>query len=234
MFKLVIFDFDGTLFDSFEAIATSVRLTFEALTPDVAAAADELYRLIAVGAPPEITFKALQPNGAATENFDETVWVNKYRELYAVHGQPLTKPYTGAKEVLIALHERNIPIAIISNKSVAAVKTALEKTGLNGLVPDSLIIGEPMFEGKRKPDPAGYTDILLPRLKEEYGEEILSREGEVLMVGDTITDILFARNIGSPVCWCRFGQGNKEECEKLKPEFTINALSEFEKVIASQ
>ncbi|KAL5341567.1 HAD-like domain-containing protein [Aspergillus crustosus] len=234
MFKLIIFDFDGTLFDSFEAIATSVLRTFETLAPDVAAATDDLYSLIAVGAAPEITFRALQPDAAALDNFDEEKWVQKYRELYAVHGQPLTKPYPGAKEVILAIQERNIPIAIISNKAAAAVKTALENTGLNGLIPESLIIGEPMFEGKRKPNPAGYTDILLPRLKEVYGEDVLAKEGEVLMVGDTVTDILFARNIGTPVCWCRFGQGNAEECEKLKPDFTIDALPDFLTVIDSE
>jgi phosphoglycolate phosphatase len=234
MFKLIIFDFDGTLFDSLEAIATSVCLTFETLAPDVTAPTDELHRLIAVGAPPEITFRALLPEGIALENFDEKTWVQKYRELYAIHGQPLTKPYPGAKDVLLTVQKQKIPVAIISNKSVAAVKIALDKTGLSELVPDSLIIGEPMFEGKRKPDPAGYTDILLPRLKEVYGEDALSGEGEVLMVGDTITDILFARNIGSLVCWCRFGQGNVEECEKLKPDFTIDALSEFLNLIDSQ
>ncbi|KAI9375545.1 HAD-like domain-containing protein [Aspergillus egyptiacus] len=233
MFKLIIFDFDGTLFDSFEAIATSVHRTFEALLPSHTPPAAELHRLISVGAPPEITFKALQPD-AVKQEFDEVKWVKKYRELYEIHGQPLTKPYPGAREVLLAVRERGIPVAIVSNKAVAAVKTALRAHGLGELVPERLIVGEPMFEGRRKPDPAGYKEILVPRLEEIYRQEALARDGEVLMVGDTVTDIRFARNIGSRVCWCRFGQGDVGDCEKREPDFTIDALLEILPIVASQ
>lgn len=146
--------------------------------------------------------------------------MHEYRSIYAIHGQPLTKPYPGAREVLTTLRDRGLKLAIISNKAVAAVKTALEVHGLAGIVDEELIIGEPMFGGRRKPDPAGYADVLVPRLGKGFEEE----EGEVLMVGDTVTDVLFARNIGARVCWCRFGQGDAQECEKEKPEFEIEQL----------
>lgn len=226
--KLIIFDFDGTLFDSHAAITTSVQLTFNSLLPSYNPPLADLNRLISIGAPPEVTFKALQPqpgtdklpDGTPTPvGFDENTWVHEYRSIYAIHGQPLTKPYPGAREVLTTLRERGFKLAIISNKAVAAVKTALEAHGLDGIVDEELIIGEPMFGGKRKPDPAGYTDVLVPRLGREF-------EGEVLMVGDTVTDVLFARNIGARVCWCRFGQGDAEECEREKPEFEIERLAD--------
>lgn len=225
--KLIIFDFDGTLFDSHAAITTSVQLTFNSLLPSYNPPLADLNRLISIGAPPEITFKALQPkpgthtlpDGNALP-FDENTWVHEYRSIYAIHGQPLTKPYPGAREVLTTLRDRGLKLAIISNKAVAAVKTALEAHGLAGIVDEELIIGEPMFGGRRKPDPAGYADVLVPRLGKGFEEE----EGEVLMVGDTVTDVLFARNIGARVCWCRFGQGDAQECEKEKPEFEIEQL----------
>ncbi|KAL6236389.1 hypothetical protein BDW75DRAFT_114692 [Aspergillus navahoensis] len=226
--KLVVFDFDGTLFDSLSAITTSVQLTFNALLPSHTPPPSDLHRLISIGAPPEITFKALQPQlpKSANEaiNFDEETWVRTYRQIYSVHGHPLTKPYPGAKEVLLSLRDRGIQLAIISNKAVAAVKSALESHGLGGIIDEELIIGEPMFAGgKRKPHPEGFTEVLLPRLRRVYGTAEYG-DREVLMVGDTITDILFARNIGAKVCWCRFGQGNREECEKESPEFGVGEL----------
>jgi phosphoglycolate phosphatase len=36
MTTLVIFDFDGTLFDTHESISQSIKLTFDALLPDQA------------------------------------------------------------------------------------------------------------------------------------------------------------------------------------------------------
>lgn len=231
--KLIIFDFDGTLFDSHSAITTSVQLTFNSLLPSYEPPLADLNRLISIGAPPEVTFKALQPkqepdtqpdtlpDGNALP-FNENTWVQEYRSIYATHGQPLTKPYPGARDVLTTLRDRGFKLAIISNKAVGAVKTALEAHGLDGLVDEELIVGEPMFGGRRKPDPAGYTDVLVPRL----GEGFEGEGGEVLMVGDTVTDLLFARNIGARVCWCRFGQGDEQECEKEKPEFEIERLGD--------
>ncbi|KAL4978137.1 HAD-like domain-containing protein [Aspergillus desertorum] len=228
--KLVIFDFDGTLFDSLSAITTSVQLTFNALLPSHTPPPSEIRRLISIGAPPEITFKALQPqlpdsaHGGTLVPFNEETWVRTYREIYSIHGHPLTKPYPSAKEVLLSLRDRGIQLAIISNKAVAAVKSALESHGLGGIIDEELIIGEPMFAGgKRKPHPEGLTEVLLPRLRRVYGTAEYG-SGEVLMVGDTITDILFARNIGAKVCWCRFGQGDREKCEKEIPEFGIDEL----------
>ncbi|KAL4921137.1 HAD-like domain-containing protein [Aspergillus aurantiobrunneus] len=239
--KLIIFDFDGTLFDSLAAISTSVAQTFNALLPSHAPPAAELHRLISVGAPPEITFRALQPQrpypdpnagtDADADAFDEDTWVQKYREIYAVHGQPLTKPYPGARDVLLALQARGVQLAVVSNKAVAAVKTALEFHGLSGIVPEALIIGEPMFGGRRKPDPAGFTEVLVPRLKERFGRGC--EGGDVLMVGDTITDLLFARNIGARVCWCRFGQGDRRECERVGPEYTVDRLVDVVSVVDS-
>ncbi|KAL5050251.1 hypothetical protein BDW71DRAFT_173469 [Aspergillus fruticulosus] len=228
--KLIIFDFDGTLFDSLSAITTSVQLTFNALLPSYTPPPSDIHRLISIGAPPEITFKALQPQSpepdSRADNFNEETWVRTYRQIYSVHGHPLTKPFPGAKEVLLSLQSRGIQLAIISNKAVAAVKSALESHGLDGIVDDELIIGEPMFAGaKRKPYPEGFTEVLLPRLRRVYGTAEYG-DGEVLMVGDTITDILFARNIGAKVCWCQFGQGNREECEKENPEFGVGELTD--------
>jgi phosphoglycolate phosphatase len=227
MISLAIFDFDGTLFDTHESISQTIKFTFDALstyTPPQ----PEIHRLIASGAGLGDTFRALYPSPnefAAVEN----EWIEKYRALYATHGQQLIKAFPGAKDLLTELNARKVPIAIVSNKGVAAVKTALHRNGLDGYVPEDLIIGDKTPGAKRKPDPASFVDVLIPALRESYGVDIKAED--VLVVGDTVADIQFATNIGSNVCWCRYGYGDREACEELKPHFVVDSLAEVVGII---
>ncbi|CAI7645914.1 unnamed protein product [Penicillium bialowiezense] len=194
MASLVIFDFDGTLFDTHESISQTIRLTFDTLLPSHTPPQDEIHRMIASGAGLTETFTTLHPY---PEEFTPTVeneWVEQYRALYTTHGQALVKAFPGAKELLTQLNALEIPIAIVSNKGVAAVKTALERNGLEGLVPEELIVGDKTPGAKRKPDPSSFVGVLTPALQQKYGVRTTGQN--VLVVGDTIADIEFARNIG--------------------------------------
>ncbi|KAJ5770372.1 uncharacterized protein N7511_002423 [Penicillium nucicola] len=225
MISLAIFDFDGTLFDTHESISKTIKLTFDALLPNQTPPEDEIYRLIASGAGLADTFKALHPSPAQFMPTDEEEWIEKYRSLYSTYGQSQIKAFPGAKDLLTELNARKVPIAIVSNKGVAAVKTALERNGLAGCVPEDLIIGDKTPGAKRKPDPASFVDVLAPILRGRYGAGQIE-PGTVLVVGDTVADIQFARNIGSKVCWCRYGYGNQEACQDLKADFVVNSLME--------
>ncbi|KAG2420231.1 hypothetical protein HFD88_005031 [Aspergillus terreus] len=195
MFKLVLFDFDGTIFDSYEAIEHCATLTFEALSQATAAPPkEELRRLISKGAALAEAFRQLHPDHAG---FDPQEWTRTYRGLYAVHGQALTRPYPGLRAVLDALRAADVTVAIASNKVFDSIKTALKRLDLLDYFPDPLIIGDTIDGSRRKPDPVSYTEVLLPRLKALYGADFALRPDEVLMVGDTVTDIQYARNIGN-------------------------------------
>ncbi|KAL6901359.1 HAD-like domain-containing protein [Trichoderma evansii] len=238
MKKLVIFDFDGTLFDTHASISHCIKLTFDALLPagQETPSEIEIHRLISSGAGLQDTFRTLQPSGsAAAEKLQWTTeleerWIATYRDLYAQHGQPLIKPFPLAVELLHRLREAGVVISIISNKGVAAVVTALNGNGLGGAVDEELIVGDKTPGATRKPDTASFTNVLLPKLKDaKYG--ISELEGiesgrDVLVVGDTVADIQFAANIGAKSVWCRYGYGDRNACESLKPDYTVDSLAE--------
>lgn len=238
---LIIFDFDGTLFDTHQSISHCMKLTFDALLPstETAPSHTDIQRLIASGAGLQDTFKALQP--AISEDVwtsaSEDKWVTTYREFYASHGQPLIQPFAGAKELLTQLKELGIIISVISNKGVAAVVAALANNGLADLVDQNLIVGDTTPGASRKPDTASFTKVLLERLKQmepvSSKLEAIENGVGVVVVGDTTADIKFAQNIKAKSVWCRYGYGNQVECDALQPDHTIDSLQEIKNLVAA-
>ncbi|EEP78703.1 conserved hypothetical protein [Uncinocarpus reesii 1704] len=228
MTSLVIFDFDGTLFDTHGSIEHSIKLTFADLLPSHVPPQSEIHRLISSGAGLSDTFRALHPDAAAF-TASETKWIDKYRELYAVHGQLLIKAFPGAKSLLEELKAHHIPTAIISNKGVTAVQTALDRNGLGECVPEDLIIGDKTPGALRKPDPSSFAHVLVPALKARGITDV--RPGQVLVVGDTVADIQFAKNIEGRACWCRYGYGDREACEAMKPDFVVDSLDQVVAIV---
>lgn len=225
MVSTVIFDFDGTLFDTHASIEHTITVTFNALLPTHTPPQPDIHRLISSGAGLSDTFRTLHPDPDHF-NLSEREWIDKYRSLYTTQGQLLIKAFAGANTLVKDLIALSIPTAIISNKGVTAVKTALQRNGLGGLIPDDLIIGDETPGARRKPDPASFDNVLMPALRARGMTDV--QPSQVLVVGDTVADIQFARNIGAQVCWCRYGYGDREACEELKPDFVVDSL---EKVV---
>ena len=222
--QFVIFDFDGTLFDTHQAIIHSIKTTFDTLLPDSPPSESELKKLIGGGKGLHDVLTALHPT---PDSFDEGEWTATYRRIYNDEGQKLVSPFPGAKGLLESLHARGIPMAIVSNKGVSALQTALANHSLAHIIPESSIIGDNTPGATRKPDPGSYTNVLLPALQARGFPAGL----EILVVGDTEADLLFAKNIGAKSVWCRFGYGNREKCEELGPDFKIDGLGEMERIV---
>ncbi|KAJ3531912.1 hypothetical protein NM208_g371 [Fusarium decemcellulare] len=218
--QLVIFDFDGTLFDTHQAISHSIKLTFDSLLPTSAPPETEIQKLIGSGMGLQDVLRAVHPT---PNSFDENEWTSAYRQIYAEDGQPLVTAFPGAQHLL------SIPTSIISNKGVAAVVKALENSGIKDIVPEQLIIGDKTPGATRKPDPGSYVDVLVPALKARGVGNI--DPSNILVVGDTEADVQFASNIGAKSVWCRFGYGDRATCESLKPDFTIDYLPEVENLV---
>jgi len=222
--QFVIFDFDGTLFDTHQAIMHSIKTTFDTLLPDSPPSETKLQKLIGGGKGLHDVLKALHPT---PDSFNEGEWTATYRRIYNDEGQKLVSPFPGAKALLDNLHARGIPMAIVSNKGVTALQTALANHSLAHIIPEDSIIGDNTPGATRKPDPGSYTNVLLPALRARG----FPAELDVLVVGDTEADLLFARNIGAKSVWCRFGYGNGEKCEELGPDFKIDGLGEVERIV---
>ncbi len=78
----------------------------------------------------------------------------------------------------------------------------------------------------RKPDARLYTETIAPLLPEPGGRR-------VLMVGDTESDLLFAKNAGLRTCWASYGYGDEAACKALAPEFILPDIAQLPGLIQS-
>ncbi|OBS25138.1 hypothetical protein FPOA_05673 [Fusarium poae] len=225
--QFVIFDFDGTLFDTHQAIFHSIKLTFDTLLPESAPSESDIQKLIGGGKGLLDVLRTLHPS---FDSLDQDEWVSTYRRIYNEDGQRLTSPFAGAKELLKNLNKRDIPFALVSNKGVIAIEATLKSNSLENIIPKDLVIGDNTPGATRKPDPGSFVNVLKPALSAR-GFSLDLDVSKVLVVGDTEADLKFASNIGAKSVWCRFGYGDKEKCEELGPDFTVDGLEEVEGIV---
>jgi phosphoglycolate phosphatase len=214
-FKVIVFDYDGTLFDTRPAILHCIQRAFAARGRSIPAL-DAISSTVKAGLPLQETFfvldESLRGDRAAMNEL-----VRTYRNAYLDESAPLVTPFAGARAALQEIHMSGAKCVVVSNKGVAAVRQSLDQSQLSPSV--DLVFGdEPGLP--KKPDPAILMDHILPR----YAQ--LQRE-QILMVGDTEVDILFAKSTGICCCWASYGYGEKERCRKLAPEHEIAGIDEL-------
>ncbi|MEG3840559.1 HAD family hydrolase [Microcoleus sp. herbarium14] len=214
-YKLIIFDFDGTLAITHKAIISCITKTFESF--NIAPPAAETIRAT-IGINLPNTFKFLHP---AIEERAIPAWVETYRSFYRTEGEKQLDLFPGTKQLLQLASKSGLSLGVFSNKHVSFVNVFLEKLRINGLF--DLILGD---NGQiiQKPNPAVFYSIIKPLFPE-------LDNSQVLMVGDTAVDLLFAKNAGIDVCWAAYGYGDRAECLALEPTFAIDNILELAAIV---
>ncbi|KAL8831862.1 MAG: hypothetical protein Q9191_000614 [Dirinaria sp. TL-2023a] len=230
---LVIFDFDGTLFDTHESIAHTLSITFsQLLPPDVPPPSEAaIAASISAGLSLPQTIKQLYPSSSSVPDLDPALldkFLTEYRLLYMTHGSPLIKPFAHVHELLSDLQAQSVPCAILSNKGIAAVRDILIVNRISSLVELVVGDGEPA-NCPRKPDPESWNMAIKPTFEQSTPARagiVNLQAANVLVVGDTEADIKYAQNIGGRSVWCSYGYGEQEKCRQLKPDFIVGNLGE--------
>lgn len=176
--RLVVFDFDGTIVDSLEAIILAMSAAWRAhdLNPPDPAAIRRVIGLSLIEA-----MAILHPEG---ENALHHGLCEHYKTAFhdlrarPDHDEPL---YPGAVEALDALQGAGFLLAIATSKSHRGTLKTLQMHGLE----DRFISIQTPDQGLGKPHP----DMLL-RAVEVAGVEPV----DTVMIGDTVFDMEMARN----------------------------------------
>jgi len=214
-YKLIIFDFDGTLAITHKAIVYCFTKTFENF--NIAPPDAEIIQAT-IGINLSNSFKILHP---AIEESAIPEWVETYRSYYRTEGEKQLDLFPGTKDFLRLAIKLGLSLGVFSNKHVSFVNLFLEKLRINGFF--DLIVGD---DGQiiQKPNPSVFYSIIKPLFPE-------LDNSQVLMVGDSAVDLLFAKNAGIDVCWAAYGYGDRTECLALEPTFAIDAISELAAIV---
>ena len=128
--------------------------------------------------------------------------------------QNKTRPYDGIMELLAELKNNNYKTAIVSNKFDAAVK-GLSSKYFSNLI--DLAIGE-TAEIRRKPAPDSIYKVIT---------ELNSDLSKTVLVGDSETDILTAKNAGISCIAVSWGFRSREILEANGSDYIIDTAQEL-------
>ena len=205
---LLIFDLDGTLIDSKQDLVSSVNAMrdWSGLPP---IDAEVVASYVGNGAPMLVR--------RALPDFDDEHLERALRfflDYYREHMLDATTLYPGVREALNALHEAEIPLAVLTNKPVKFSVRLLERLNL-GAHFFRVYGGNSLAE--KKPHPEG-----INLLVEESGAE----RSHTIMVGDSAVDVLTARNASVRACGVRWGF-QPETFAQAPPDFLIEDMREL-------
>ena len=202
----VIFDLDGTLVDSYQAIYLGFQYTYTqmGLTP---LSYDEVKNR--VGHSLQDIFLELPDEQKVVQAI--TLFRQKYQEVYRTQ----THLLPDAKEVLTKLHSHGIKLSVATNKLGRFSRDILEHLQVGNLF--SAIIGEGDVTNN-KPNP----EMLYLAIK-----KMGVPNQEAVLIGDSHIDIQAALNAGIRVYAVPSGATGQEELAKAHPTAVLNRLNDL-------
>ena len=200
MYKVILFDLDGTLTESGEGITKSVQYALERIGKPEA----DLEKLKAFVGPPltEMFMKYAQVDEETAKKAVEI-----YRERYSVTGIFENAVYPGIEDMLAQLKKKGYILAVASSKPEVYVRQILYHFGLTQYFTE---IGGSEMDGRRTNKTEVIEDVLRRLNMDKHREQ-------VIMIGDKEHDVYGARKAGLECIAVSFGYGTKEELTNAEP-----------------
>ncbi|MES2415573.1 MAG: phosphoglycolate phosphatase [Pseudomonadota bacterium] len=218
-FDAVIVDLDGTMVDTMGDFVAALNLMLADLpltgNPQVelpvvgnmvGKGSEHLIRLV-------LAHVSAVDAGAAS--MFEAAFASYQKHYDAINGRH-SIVYPGVTECLLALQQRGLKLACLTNKPLAFAQALLKLKGLDGFF--SVVFGGDSFE-RKKPDP-------LPLLK--TCEALGTQPARTLMVGDSSNDARAARAAGCPVVLVTYGYNHGEPVRTVDADGFVDSLADLE------
>lgn len=206
MYKLVIFDLDGTLVNSLEDLGNACNSALERFGYPTHPM--DSFRYFVGDGVPMLIRRALPESERSEENIAMVKAV--FDEIYGRNYNVCTRPYDGITELLDKLKAEGILIAVASNKPDNFTQTIV--TSMFG---DTFSYVSGKKEGfEKKPDPQIALHIM---------EKLGVSPKDVLFAGDSSVDMQTAHNAGCDCIGCVWGFRTLQELTDNKATYIANS-----------
>ena len=203
--ELVIFDWDGTLFDSVEQIVASLQYAAQQFQQPLTNEAAK--SIIGLGLP-----EVMQILFPKVPHLQQDIL-----QCYADHYVANSKGdawFGGVAELLADLKRQGIKLAVATGKSRKGLDRVLNQTNSR----DIFDITRAASETRSKPDPLMLQEILL-----ETGVAV----ERAIMVGDTSYDLEMAQNLNMPRIGVSYGVHSIDTLQQYQPLAIVHNVQEL-------
>ena len=210
--RLLIFDLDGTLIDSFQDIAMSVNAMLTELgLPTLELTTIQQY--IGAGARFLLSNSLREAGAEPDKRLEEAreVFVQCYKRNLANH----TCFFEGAEDFLDRALQEGMTLALCTNKPLQFTNPLLEHLETSERF--SIVLGGDSLP-TRKPDPAPLLHIL---------QTLKILPEQAVMVGDSIYDVMAAKNAGVEVWGVVTGHHSAEELQAKGADRVFRHIRDF-------
>lgn len=216
MYRLCMFDLDGTLLNTIGALTytTNQTLAVFGLRPIVP---EETKRIVGDGYRKQMERALRLAGDEGLSHYEESLPI--YMENFEKYCMRDVVPYDGILHLLEYLKEKEVKIAVFSNKPHDQAVKNIEA-----------VFGKGYFQAVRGEQPG------TPKKPAPDGALILCRElgvqpADCLYLGDTNTDMRTGLAAGMDTVGVLWGFRGREELESLHPHYIVEYPSEVEEIV---
>ena len=208
-YRLIVFDWDGTIADSEARIVSAVEAAVSELGMP-ARTREQIRDIIGLGM--RECMDVLFPDASARQR---DAFIENYREHFLKQAESPVTLFPGVREVLEGLDARGFLLAVATGKSRRGLERELRQSGLHPFIGVSRCADE----APSKPHPQMLLDVL----------ELAAVEPRcALMVGDTTYDMQMARDAGVDRVAVSYGAHDQSRLVEFDPVRVIESMDELE------
>lgn len=210
-FELVIFDWDGTLFNSVGQIVQSLHFAAQRYQQPLTDAAAQ--SIIGLGLP-----EVMQILFPSVPELHQDIL-----EAYSAHyvaNSGKDRWFDGVAEMLQALQQQDVLLAVATGKSRAGLDRVLAHTQSQSM----FCVTRAASETRSKPDP-----LMLEQILEHTGVSV----EQAIMVGDSSYDLEMAQRIGMRSIGVGYGVHHPEVLSRYQPQCIAHNIAELQQQLLS-
>ena len=212
--KTVLFDFDGTIFDTVEGITKSIQYALRKHGRE-----EPLERLRCFAGPPLVD-KFMEVYGV--DRAEAEALVTDFRERYVPVGVYESRPFPGIRSLLEDLAAAGLRLGVATSKPQNMAELLLERSGLKDCF--SVIVGSrPGLNNEKK-----------WQIVEQAMKLCGSSPAETVLIGDTKYDAEGAALCGIPCVGVAWGYAEPGELEAAGAAAVVRDTQELERLLKSR